>query len=78
MLHLWGAIEADFLRDYRIDLLEQLDYMTWRKFLVLLNNLSPNGAVAVQIRSENEKPEPDEQADEVAANAFFTSVLSSY
>jgi hypothetical protein len=46
--------------------------------LVLLNNLSPNGAVAVQIRSENEKQETDEQADKQAANSFFTSVLSSY
>lgn len=77
MLHIWDAVEADFLRDYRIVLMEQFDHMSWRRFLVLLNNLSPNGAVAVRIRAENEKSKvTDEQADEQAANAFFSSIVS--
>lgn len=77
MLHIWDAVEADFLRDYRIVLMEQFDRMSWRRFLVLLNNLSPNGAVAVRIRAENEKSKvTDEQADEQAANAFFSSIVS--
>lgn len=76
MLHIWDAVEADFLRDYRISLMEQIDSMSWRLFLVLLNNLSPNGAVAVRIRAENEKKEPDEKSDEQAANAFFSSIVS--
>lgn len=76
MLHIWDAVEADFLRDYRISLVEQLDTLSWRLFLVLLNNLSPNGAVAVRIRSENDKKEPDEKTDEQAANAFFSSIVS--
>lgn len=76
MLHIWDAVEADFLRDYHISLVEQIDTMTWRLFLVLLNNLSPNGAVAVRIRAENELAEADEKRDERAANAFFSSIVS--
>lgn len=77
MLQIWDAIEADFLRDYRIVLMEHIDNMTWRLFLVLLHNLSPNGAVAVRIRAENDKSNTtDEQTDEQAANAFFSSIVS--
>jgi len=77
MLQIWDAVEADFLRDYRITLMEHIDTMTWRRFLVLLNNLSPNGAVAVRIRAENDKENTtDEQTDEQAANAFFSSIVS--
>lgn len=78
MLHIWDAVEADFLRDYRIVLMEQIDTMSWRFFLVLLNNLSPNGAVAVRIRAEAEKTknDTDEKTDEQAANAFFSSIVS--
>lgn len=77
MLLIWDAVEADFLRDYRIVLMEQISSMSWRYFLVLLNNLSPHGAVAVKIRAENEKPTTtDEQTDEQAANAFFSSIVS--
>lgn len=78
MLHIWDAVEADFLRDYHIVLMEQIDTMSWRFFLVLLNNLSPNGAVAVRIRAEAEKTknDTDEKTDEQAANAFFSSIVS--
>ena len=77
MLLIWDAIEADFLRDYRIDLIQQLDKMTWRHFLALLNNLSPQGAVAVRIRAELESGENNGgMSDEEAANSFFASVTS--
>ena len=79
MLHIWDAIEADFLRDYRIVLMEQIESMTWRYFLVLLNNLSPYGAVAMRIRAANDKPEYSESGsndDEKDANQFFSSLLS--
>lgn len=78
MLFLWDAIEADFLRDYRISLMEQLDSMSWRRFIVLLHNLNPHGAVAARIMAANDSSEMNttEAEDEKAANAFFTSVVS--
>ena len=77
MLLIWDAVEADFLRDYRINLIEQLDSMTWRHFLALLNNLSPNGAVAVRIRAELDSAKNTDPADDkAAADAFFSSVVS--
>lgn len=77
MLLIWDAIEADFLRDYRIDLIQQLDNMTWRHFLALLNNLSPQGAVAVRIRAELDSGNHNTAMDdEEAANSFFASIAS--
>lgn len=71
-------MEADFLRDYQIRLVEQIDTMTWRFFLTLVNNLSPYGAVAAHIRSANDKNELSDNPadDEAAANAYFASVVS--
>lgn len=78
MLHIWDAVEADFLRDYGIVLMEQIDLLSWRLFCVLLHNLSPNGAVAVRIRAASDKTnrETDEDEDKQAANAFFSSIVS--
>lgn len=78
MLHIWDAIEADFLRDYRIVLMEQLENMSWRYFLVLLHNVSPYGAVSMQIRAASEKKNTDttDSEDEKAANRFFSSVIA--
>jgi hypothetical protein len=79
MLHIWDAIEADFLRDYGILLMEQLDSMSWRLFLALLNNLNPYGAVSAQIRAEEDKSDDKEQnpdQDRQDADKFFTSMIS--
>jgi len=76
MLHIWDAVEADFLRDYDILLVERINDMSWRLFLALLNNLSPRGAVAIRIQAEQDKPSDDPTDDEAAANAFFSSVVS--
>lgn len=76
LLHIWDAIEADFLRDYRIVLMEQIDVISWRYFLVLLNNLSPNGAVAVRIRADNDKKRKEPLSDKDAADAFFSSIMA--
>lgn len=81
---MWDAIEADFLRDYGIDLVEQLPGMSWRRFLTLCRGLSPYGAVAVRIRAmqdkrsreQGERDSEDEDADRRAAEAFFSSVVS--
>lgn len=37
-------MEADFLREYRLDLVDQLDSLSWRRFTVLLSGLSPQSA----------------------------------
>lgn len=62
--------------------------MSWRRFLILCQNLSPHGAVAVRIRADEDKRDKDRYAmseeerraadsqDERAATAFFTSVIS--
>lgn len=76
MLHIWDAVEADFQRDYQIDLVERLDQMSWRKFLALVNNLSPYGSVASSIQAANEEKEKQGQDDEEAANAFFSSIVA--
>lgn len=38
----WGIIEADFLREYSVDLINELKEMTYRRFVILLQGLSPN------------------------------------
>lgn len=79
MLHIWDAIEADFLRDYGIRLVEQLDHMSWRYFLTLANNLSPWGAAASRIEAEQNSSSTtreDEQSDKADADAFFARVVS--
>ena len=76
MLHIWDAVEADFLRDYGIRLVEQLDVMTWRLFLVLANNLSPEGAVACRVRAMNDQPSDDPEDAQTAANDFFATFMS--
>ena len=76
------------MRDYGIDLVEQLPDMTWRRFLALCQNLSPHGAVAVRIRAQQEMRDRNEmtlteqerraadEEDARAAAAFFSSVVS--
>lgn len=50
--------------------------MTWRKFLVLVNNLSPYGAVATSIRAMNDEKAKTGMDDEATANAFFSSMVA--
>ena len=73
---MWSAVEADFLRDYQIDLVEQIDRISWRRFLVLLNNLSPKGAVAVQLLAKHNDDDSTPEDDKAAADAFFAQVVS--
>lgn len=41
MIAHFDVIEADFQREYRIDLAAEVWWMPWRRFIVLLRNLSP-------------------------------------
>lgn len=67
-------MEADFLRDYDIDLRTDLQTMSWRRFRVLLNNLSPYGAVAIRTQAEEAKnKKEDEVSEEAQAKRFFQS-----
>lgn len=79
MLHLWDSVEADFMRDYGINLMEQLENMTWRRFQVLFSNLSPYGATATKADALREKmnDEPDPEHDEEQATEFFSQMLST-
>ncbi len=76
---MWDAVEADFLRDYGIDLVEQIDVMSWRRFSILFRNLSPYGATAARIEEMKRKPKEDMTVEEgrSQAAAFFASVLST-
>ncbi len=74
---MWDAVEADFMRDYGIDLVEQINTMSWRRFQTLLYCLSANGAVAIRIRRENQMTEKTTATGEEAANAFFASIVSA-
>jgi hypothetical protein len=39
-------VEADFMREYRIDLVAELPRLTLRRFMVLVRGLGPASAVA--------------------------------
>lgn len=67
------------MRDYGIDLVEQIDFMTWRKFSILFRNLSPFGAVASRVQEMKKKPDDvvTEEEGRSQAAAFFSSVLST-
>ena len=64
-------MEADFQRDYGLDLGKELDGMSWRRFSVLLRHLSPFGAVAQAAEKVREEGEDTQQA----AGAFFQSMV---
>lgn len=40
MIRHFGTLEADFEREYRIDLAADVWSMTWRRFMVLVRGLS--------------------------------------
>lgn len=76
---MWDAVEADFQRDYGIDLMEQIDQISWRRFTALFRNLSPYGAVAARADElrDHEDEEADARSDEAKATAFFSKMLST-
>ncbi|HYM84382.1 MAG TPA: hypothetical protein VEY67_09555 [Candidatus Dormibacteraeota bacterium] len=42
----WALVEADFLREYGLDLVVELPRLTLRRFMVLVRGLGPASAVA--------------------------------
>lgn len=67
------------MRDYGIDLVEQIDVLSWRRFSVLFSNLSPYGAVAAKVEELKKHPPEEVSVDEgrSQAAAFFAAVLST-
>lgn len=45
-------MEADFIREYGIDLVAELEKMSWRKFMTLLRCLSPQSATITHVNQE--------------------------
>lgn len=62
----WSAVEADFQREYRIDLQRELPSMSLRRFFVLLANLSPNAVTPLAIKRERDS-DPMEIAKQIKA-----------
>lgn len=51
----WDALEADFLRFYKLDINECLYTMTWRKASVLIRNLPADSAFAAKLRDKKSR-----------------------
>jgi len=45
VLEHWNLVEADFQREYGIDLVEAAEVMSWRRFTALLGGLSANSVL---------------------------------
>jgi hypothetical protein len=73
LLENWAIIEADFQREYRLDLTQELPGMTWRRFMVLVNGLGPHSAwVTLQV---HKKQQPVLITDQEAAERHMESLL---
>lgn len=78
---MWAYVEADFRRDYGIRLCDELPNMSWREFQVLLQGLSPWGAVATNYESMAEKARLEEEsASETPSSAVqsFWAAVTAY
>jgi len=62
----WGLIEADFQREYGINLDKELDTLSWRRFLTLLAGLGMNSTL-INVISQAKQPREQIIEDPVAA-----------
>jgi len=62
MLEHWALIEADFTREYGIDLAQET--LTWRRFINLIGALSAESVFYATIR-ETTKDQPLENPDDI-------------
>ena len=75
MLCHWGMIEADFLREYRINLEQEINTITWRKFIILLKNLSVNSNwYLINMNANNKENELDIITDNKLAERMVDRV----
>jgi hypothetical protein len=64
----WAILEADFRREYNIDLVRDR-HLSWRSFLILANGLSPNSIWVMTYKGRNEGEIAIED-EELAERAF--------
>lgn len=55
------------MREYQIDLMADLDHMTWRRFCVLLGGLSGDSRVVSSIVYKQNEPLTGEEAERAFA-----------
>jgi hypothetical protein len=67
----WAILEADFAREYGIDLTTAR--LSWRRFLILANGMSKhsNWVLVYHGRNEGEMAIEDEKAGERAVDRLF-------
>lgn len=70
----WRLIEADFRREYRIDLILEIRTMSWRYFLALLSGLSADSRFMMKLQEKQE--ESKDLIDDGKAMALFNSLAS--
>lgn len=70
----WRLIEADFRREYRIDLVFEISKMSWRYFLSLLSGLSAESRFMTKLQQKEEQEK--DMIDDDEAIALFGSLSS--
>jgi len=63
-------IEADFQREYNLNLMEVIDDMSSRRFFNLLYGLSPNSMFWFVQKNKEDKVESPEEAERVLTRLF--------
>lgn len=53
VLECWSIVEADFWREYRIDITADLGRISWRRFLMLLGGLSGSSRLAARLLAKD-------------------------
>ena len=72
----WAILEADFQREYGINLETDLWDMSWRRFVLLLNNLSGDSVYILTLQARKEGKvaiEMNEVESDALLNSFFSS-----
>lgn len=74
----WRLVEADFTREYGIELATAMESMTWRRFLVLLGGLSSRSrtahALAPDGKRARQRSGPVRRLDKDGASAHFATI----
>jgi hypothetical protein len=74
ILEHWSLIEADFQREYGINLATEIGAMSWRRFSALLRGLSRDSVFVLTNRSDEGEDEvvvADDDKAEALVSGFF-------